>query len=260
MSWIINNPWDAFILLWAVIIKPVLVASTGVLLFFIALTKYRKVNKKTIIWGSIVLVIITSLMVTGIRLYGYFNPVLNTQDGHENYVAHFNDVQKRQIAAAQKYGIVPLKDREEAEKHLQEFNLEHIKSNKNYQLVPMGHSIPYLTKNASILLNKIGENFRDSLASKNMPSHKIVVTSILRTDADVDKLMKVNSVAVENSAHRYATTFDISHSQFVPLGLATETTKSDLKKVLAEVLRDLRNEKECYVKYEKSCFHITTRR
>mgnify|MGYP003445810779 CR=1 FL=1 len=57
MSWIINNPWDAFILLWAVVIKPVLVASTGILLFFIAVTKYRKVNKKTIIWGSIVLVI-----------------------------------------------------------------------------------------------------------------------------------------------------------------------------------------------------------
>ena len=84
----------------------------------------------------------------------------------------------------------------------------------------------------------------------------------LSVDQDVEKLMKKNSVAVKNSAHRYATTFDISYTQFVPIGLTAKTDKNVLKKVLAEVLRDLRDEKLCYVKYEKSqnCFHITVRR
>jgi hypothetical protein len=74
--------------------------------------------------------------------------------------------------------------------------------------------------------------------------------------------MKMNNVAVKNSAHRYATTFDISYKNFVPVGLNLKVDRGDLKKVLAEVLRDLRNEKLCYVRYEtsQSCFHITTRR
>ena len=150
---------------------------------------------------------------------------------HTNYSELFNDVQKRQIVAAQKYGITPLKDRTAAD--------EAIKSGNLVKLT----------------------NFRDSLSSKGLCDNKIIVTSVLRTDADVERLMKYNSVAVKNSAHRYATTFDISYTRFAPAGLNLKTTKGDLKKVLGEVLRDLRNEKLCYVKYEKSqgCFHITVR-
>lgn len=262
MSWIINNPWDAFMLLWSVILRPVLLVDTGVLVCFILIAKYKEMTVKKMLWISLALILTSSLTVAGIRVYGYLNPALDIKEGHENYAAHFNDVQRVQIVAAQKFGISPLKDRKAAEKYLHEYDLAYIKSNRNFQLAPMGHSIPYLTLNASDLLNKIGENFRDSLASKSIPSHKIVVTSILRTDADVERLMKTNNVAVKNSAHRYATTFDISYTQFVPIGISKETSRSDLKKVLAEVLRDIRDNKECYVKYEKSqnCFHITSRK
>lgn len=206
--------------------------------------------------------LLSFVLVAGIRIHAYLNPKLNTQNGQENYAAHFNDVQRIQIAAAQKFGMHPLKDRAEAMSRLKEYNLHHIRSNKNYQLAPMHHSIPYLTNNASALLNTIGENFRDSLASKNLSAYKIVVTSILRTDADVERLMKKNTVAVKNSAHRYATTFDISYVQFVPVGISNDVSRIELKKVLAEVLRDLRSQKECYVKYEQSqhCFHITSRK
>lgn len=180
---------------------------------------------------------------------------------HTNYSELFNDVQKRQIVAAQKYGITPLKDRTAADEAIKSGNLVKLTNCKSYKLAPMGYSIPYLTENANMVLEKIGTNFRDSLSSKGLCDNKIIVTSVLRTDADVERLMKYNSVAVKNSAHRYATTFDISYTRFAPAGLNLKTTKGDLKKVLGEVLRDLRNEKLCYVKYEKSqgCFHITVR-
>ena len=85
---------------------------------------------------------------------------------------------------------------------------------------------------------------------------------LLRTDEDVAKLMKSNKVAVKNSAHRYATTFDISYVRFIPRGLALNYDQARMKQVLAEVLRDLREEKMCYVRYESSqkCFHITSRK
>ena len=195
-------------------------------------------------------------------MYSYLNPSLATDPGHENYSAHFNDVQSVQIKAARKYGIEPIKDRSEAEKAIDNHALVHLRSCKNYQLAPMGHSIPYLTKNGADILNTIGQNFRDSLASKKLAPHKMVVTSVLRTDKDVENLMKHNKVAVKNSAHRYATTFDISYTNFINDGLAASTDRNVLKKVLAEVLRDLRDDKQLYVKYERSqnCFHITVRK
>lgn len=262
MSWIINNPWEAFMLLWAIILKPVCIITLVVLLCAVILKRRCNLKARQVVLWSLAVIILLSAMVTGIRIYGYFNPSLDTTEGHENYAVHFNDVQRTQIVAAKKFGITPLKDRAEAEKAIRESGLTHVKSGRNYQLAPMGHSIPYLTENAANLLDKIGHNFLDSLDAKNMCSHKIVVTSLLRTDADVERLMKRNSVAVKNSAHRYATTFDISYRQFIPIGFSFNTSKTELKKVLAEVLRDLRDDKECYVKYEKSqgCFHITVRR
>ena len=73
--------------------------------------------------------------------------------------------------------------------------------------------------------------------------------------------MDNNTVAVKNSAHRHATTFDISYKTFEPGLFTFETNVGELKKTLAEVLRDLRNDKLCYVRYEvkPGCFHITVR-
>ena len=125
-------------------------------------------------------------MVGTVRVYHFAYPDLNTDQEHENYSAYFNDMQKRQISAAQKYGIAPIKDRALAQEAIKSGKLVRITSCREYQLAPMGHSIPYLTGNASDVLKKIGENFRDSLSSKGLVDHKIVVTSVLRTETDVE--------------------------------------------------------------------------
>lgn len=126
------------------------------------------------------------------------------------------------------------------------------------------HSIPYLVPRAKILLAKIGCNFIDSLANKGLNPNQFIVTSILRTKADVKKLRKRNINASETSAHFHGTTFDISYNRFhkVENGIPMQDVSTDtLKTVLAEVLRDLQKEKQCYVKYElkQGCFHITAR-
>lgn len=262
MNWIINNPWDAFFLFWSVLLKPCFITCAVILILCVVLARITSIRRELLRCLTWVFMALSVVSIGGLRIYGYLNPSLNTESDHENYSASFNDVQSVQIKAAEKYGVKPLKDREDAGKAVLELNLKHLRSCRNYQLAPMGHSIPYLTSNAAELLDMIGKNFRDSLTSHNIASHKIVVTSVLRTDADVEKLMKHNSVAVRNSAHRYATTFDISYTNFIPGGFTASTDRGELKKILAEVLSDLRQEKLCYVKYEKSqsCFHITVRR
>jgi hypothetical protein len=180
---------------------------------------------------------------------------------HEKYSEYFNDMQQEQITAARKYGIKPIKDREAAKNIIKQENLVEIKICRDYKVAQLRNSIPYLTEDAARLLEMIGENFRDSLKAKGIDRHRIIVTSVLRTEEDVQRLMDHNTVAVKNSAHRHATTFDISYKTFEPGLLTSETYKGELKKTLAEVLRDLRKDKLCYVRYEikPGCFHITVR-
>ena len=219
----------------------------------------RCVNRKFFTWICISITALSVLVFGLLKLvnYGYSDTI--NEPYHEKYSEYFNDMQQAQITAARKYGIKPIKDRGAAKGIIKQENLVMIKSCRNYMLAPLRNSIPYLTEDAACLLTMIGENFRDSLEAKGIERHKIIVTSVLRTDEDVQRLMKHNTVAVKNSAHRHATTFDITYKAFKPGLFTIKTNEVELKKTLAEVLRDLRNDKLCFVRYEikPGCFHIT---
>ena len=97
-----------------------------------------------------------------------------------------------------------------------------------------------------------------------MYPHIPIVTSVLRVDEDIKKLQKGNINSVTKSCHQYGTTIDITYNRFMPVGSnQNEPTRYDdnMKRVLAEVLYDLKNEGLCYVKYERrqACFHLTAR-
>lgn len=219
----------------------------------------RGINRKLFAWICISITALSVLVFGLLKLenYEYSDSVIEPY--HEKYSEYFNDMQQAQITAARKYGIKPIKDREAAKGIIKQENLVKIKSCRNYKVAPLRNSIPYLTEDAACLLTMIGENFRDSLYAKGINKHRIIITSVLRTEEDIRRLMEYNTVAVKNSAHRHATTFDISYKTFEPGLLTFETNEGELKKTLAEVLRDLRNYKLCYVRYEvrPGCFHIT---
>lgn len=182
--------------------------------------------------------------------------------GVASYKRTFGDLNPVHLEAALRYGIRPIGSRENAEGMKK--RLVHIATNSSYAVDSLTHSIPYLVPQASRLLVALGNNFRDSLTAKGLNPYQVVVTSALRTRNDVKKLRKRNVNASENSAHFYGTTFDVSWKRFKKVedrgGRPLQDVSSDtLKLVLAEVLRDLRKEKRCYVKYElkQGCFHIT---
>ena len=168
MSWIISNPIDALQLAWTVILRPCLIVSTAIITVWILATRILSVKRCVIRKVALGLIAMSCISITAFRVYQYAFPALNTDQGHENYSAHFNDMQNVQILAARRYGISPLKNRNEATTSIESGELVKITSTRNYQLAPMGHSIPYLTKNSAELLNEIGENFRDSLKSKGI--------------------------------------------------------------------------------------------
>lgn len=180
----------------------------------------------------------------------------------QNFGRAFPDQNDVQFIAAQKYGVNPVKNRNDAESRKKD--LVYVGSNPYFFIDRLHSSIPYLIPRASILLQDIGKIFFDSLQIKGIPLHQIIVTSVMRSKDDVEKLRGHNSNATQNSCHLYGTTFDVCYNRYRtvqdPNGPEHRKVRNDtLKWVLSEVLNDMRLHNRCYVKYEvhQGCFHIT---
>ncbi|MBE6333603.1 MAG: hypothetical protein E7071_02105 [Bacteroidales bacterium] len=171
----------------------------------------------------------------------------------------FNDLNDKHIVAAKANGIPATTVKGTIDEIVDKYDLELIESCRLYEVDKLTHSAPYLVPKAADLLKDICKNFRDSVENKGYPEVKPIITSVFRTPESVKKLQRsgnVNSSA--NSAHLYATTVDITYRRFE----GTDLVNADIYKyIMAEVLRDLRKEGRCYVKFElkQACYHITVR-
>ncbi len=188
--------------------------------------------------------------------------LLNSKKHHRilsvpNYKAAFPDSQSVQIVAANKWGVKPVKNREDAEARKKE--LVYVGESPYYHVDKLNSSIPYLVPRAALLLQDIGQAFYDSLYMKGVPLNQLIVTSVLRTEDDVARLQRHNGNATDNSCHLYGTTFDICYNRYHPID--REVRNDTLKWVLSEVLRDIRKQDRAFIKYEvkQGCFHMTVR-
>jgi len=179
------------------------------------------------------------------------------------YAKTFPDQNEIQLVAADKWGVQPVENRQEAERR--KMDLVYVGSNPYFYIDKLRNSIPYLVPKASDLLQELGRNFYDSLYVKGVPLHKIIVTSVLRTKEDVARLQRRNGNATHNSCHLRGTTFDVSYNRYKVVAPPNEERRQvrndTLKFILSEALRDLREQGRCYVKYEvkQGCYHVTVR-
>ena len=175
-----------------------------------------------------------------------------------NLKAQFNDLNPLHLEAGRSLGLAePPESRED----INTWRLREIKDCRYYVVDRLDYSVPYLTRGGAKLLDEIGENFRDSLEAKGMIPVRFKLSSVLRTKDDVRRLRRSGNVnASENSSHCYGCTFDIAWASY-DLPKRYNATWDQYRGVMAEVLRDLRAEGKCYVKFEakESCFHITSR-
>ncbi len=172
----------------------------------------------------------------------------------------FKDLNKTHLAAAKKYGITPLKANETVEDYKNQ--LVKVQTCNEYIVDKLTHSEPYLRPNAAKLLGDIGAEFSRIIRERSDGlEYKMIVTSVLRTPKTVKALQRRNSNATTNSAHLYGTTFDISYSKFYTEELERNIAREDLKNILGEVIKQMRSDGRCYVKFEvkQGCFHITSR-
>lgn len=176
-----------------------------------------------------------------------------------NLRPYFNDSNYVHWQEAESYGLQPLSD---TRSHWQ-LNRPIIKVTTcaDYFLDTLIFSRPYLVPEAAATLREIGHRFRDTIAARGGGDYRIKVTSVLRTPQTVRRLRRRNRNAIDSSVHQLGTTFDISYASFVASSPAPARSVDDLKGILAEVLKAMREENKIWVKYEvgQPCFHITAR-
>jgi len=179
-----------------------------------------------------------------------------------SYKAKFNDLQAKQHEVASRIGLPhPPKDRKDAAK--MRHQLVEIKTNDNYIVDSLTHSVPYLIPAAAHELEAIGAEWADILARNGLPHYQFYVTSVLRTEQDIKYLQKSGNInSVTQSCHCYGTTFDLAYMRYNKVShTRTYMHEDNLKLVLGQVLLNHQRAGKIYVKYEwkQSCFHITVR-
>ena len=173
----------------------------------------------------------------------------------------FKDYNTMTLDDAKRIGILPIENRDEARRKVRRLN--HITNTRYCKLDPMTHSMPYLADGATKLLKTIGKRFQKKLRKRGYRTHRIIATSMLRTRDDVNRLRKVNGNASKNSAHMYATTFDLSYTRFNRIDTEGKAVNNEtMANILGEVLDDLRRDDRCRVIFEQNqhCFHIMSNR
>ncbi len=164
-------------------------------------------------------------------------------------------------SAYQKFGDV-IKNKEEIRPYYLEKKLILVDSSNLYVVDTLFHSYAFLTKDAKDLLDEIGRNFQQKLKNTSFKNTRFFVSSLLRTEKTVKRLMRRNRNSLRISSHLHGTTFDIAHNEFVSERLLNSCELDYLKETLAQCLFDLRKKKRCFVTYEtrQACFHIVNRK
>lgn len=179
-----------------------------------------------------------------------------------DYKLKFNDLQLKQHATASRIGLPrPPKDRADAASMRK--SLVEIKTNENYIVDSLTHSVPYLIPSAKRELDAIGAEWADILQRNGLPHYRFYVTSVLRTQEDVKYLQRSGNInSTTQSCHCYGTTFDLAYMRYDKVTHTHMYMHEDnLKLVLGQVLLNHQRAGKIYVKYEwkQSCFHITVR-
>jgi len=128
--------------------------------------------------------------------------------------------------------------------------LKPIENNEFYIVRNLTHSKPLLLPKAIDFLDKLSMLYNKKCMENNVIYRQFEITSGSRSIESVKRLRETSSVAIENSPHLKGKTIDISWRAF--------GGNKDQLKLFISALSELKNQRKCFVKFERNgCFHIT---
>jgi hypothetical protein len=212
----------------------------------------------------VIILILACLLIKRIRnkpSSGYFSTrCLDYRQ--KDFSRKLNDRILDYSAAARLNGVSICKDENEMKRRISEGRLVKVNSGSSYVVEKMKFSYPCVTRDSKVLLEEIAERFREKCSKKGLNGVKFYITSMTRKTDNVKSLRRYNGNASANSPHLYGNAFDISYKRFIARKwVLTNCDKKFLKEALAEVIWQLRAEKNCWATCERvqNCFHIVSR-
>ena len=128
--------------------------------------------------------------------------------------------------------------------------LKPIENNGFYIVRNLTHSKPLLLPKAIDFLDKLSILYNKKCVENNIIYRQFEITSGSRSIESVKKLGEVNENSIESSPHLKGKTIDISWRAF--------GGNKDQLKLFISTLSELKNQRKCFVKFERNgCFHIT---
>lgn len=175
------------------------------------------------------------------------------------YSAQLKDKMSAYINTVERTGITPCRNEEDIKSRR---NLYKIEAGRYYSIDRLDYSHAYLSKKGKALLDQINKNFGDKLSKTDLHDSHFIVTSLTRTKENVRRLRRNNGNASDRSAHMYGGCFDITYARFKNAN--KKLSANDiyrLKETLAEVIFELKKQKQCWAITEKRqpCFHVVCR-
>ena len=207
-----------------------------------------------ILTGSMILIIAYPYRY---RLLNKLSALWNSRSGSpggpgncRNCALIFTDNVKKHQKAYLRDGISIQKKDADLEKLFHKGKLMKIESNRLYEVDGLTHSQPFILPRGKKFISKLADCYYERCIKDSLDYIPFKITSLTRSRVSVEKLMRSNKNAIENSAHLMGKTFDISYRAF--------NGNRKQSAVFMEVLQELRKEGECFVKYERNgCLHVT---
>jgi hypothetical protein len=111
-------------------------------------------------------------------------------------------------------------------------------------------SRPYLLPKAHSFIQDLSRSYDKKCQSDSIRYVPFTISSLTRSKESVTHLMENNGNAIKNSSHLRGKTFDISYRAF--------NNNKKQTKAFITALNELKEQKRCYVKFERNgCLHIT---
>ncbi|MFT5253006.1 MAG: hypothetical protein ACI87N_002031 [Flavobacteriales bacterium] len=149
-------------------------------------------------------------------------------------------------------GIAPQDKDTDLDRLSKSGTLQTIETNELFIVRKAEFSRPYILPKAHTFIQDLSKNYYNKCLADSIKYVPFTISSVTRSTASVNKLMKGNGNAIKNSAHLRGKTLDISYRAF-------HNNKKQTKAFIA-ALNELKKQNRCYVKFERNgCLHITVR-
>ena len=232
-------------------------------MYFRAVSKSRKSGKTKWLLAVLLLLIIAAVVAIPFRhrienrLRQLYLLAKNRIDGDvvatcENCASLFDDGIAAHAAAYRNSPISPQQTMSDLDALTRQGILKPVEDNDFYMLDGLTHSRPVLLPRALDFLDELAALYGEKCNNKDLEYVPFRLTSATRSQASVQQLQEENKNAIDNSAHLYGKTVDISYAAFSGSGAQ--------RKQFIAALSELNKQGKCKVKYERNgCLHITVK-